>query len=295
MKKQKIDGLLLLNKPFAMTSHDALLQVKRIVQPQKLGHTGSLDPLATGMLPICFGEAAKFSQFLLDADKKYVVTAQLGIRTTTSDAEGEIVEEKIIPTWSDEELENHLAKFRGEIAQIPSMYSALKYQGMPLYFYARQGITIPREARNITIYELKLIARTEDTITLSVHCSKGTYIRTLIDDLGEQLGCGAHVSSLHRLAVASFTPEQMISLEVLKNNSAEIFKNNLLPIETIFSNWSQVHLTPEIWGKVRTGQTILLNDAVEVGPVVLFANSKFAGVAEVKEEGLLKPKRLIAF
>lgn len=205
-----LDGVILVNKPLGMSSNDLLQKVKRLFDVKRAGHTGALDPLASGMLPICFGEATKFSQYLLDADKRYLVTAKLGVRTDTSDAEGQIISTKPL-THTDDDLKRALSDFLGATEQVPSMYSALKYQGKPLYEYARQGITIKdRESRSIHVYAIDLIEQTADEITLDIHCSKGTYIRTIIDDLGEMLGCGAHVIKLHRTEVGSYPQDKMI-------------------------------------------------------------------------------------
>jgi tRNA pseudouridine55 synthase len=200
-QKRNVHGIILLDKPEGMTSNKALQIVKRALHAQKAGHTGALDPLATGLLPLCFGNATKLADYLLGQDKTYLVTAQLGQRTTTSDSQGEIVETRPIPTLSLTSIENSLRDFQGEIIQTPSMYSALKYQGKPYYYYARKGIAIERVSRPITIFNCDLIDFTESTITLRVRCSKGTYIRTLIDDLGELMGCGAHVIALRRESI----------------------------------------------------------------------------------------------
>ena len=213
-KGRDVHGIILLDKPGGITSNDALQQVKRIYNAAKAGHTGALDPLATGMLPICFGEATKFSQFLLDADKRYQVTARLGVRTDTSDSEGSVDSVRPVDV-NEDQLAQALDKFRGDIMQVPSMFSALKHQGRPLYEYAREGIEIEREARPITIYSLELKAFSGEEISLEVHCSKGTYIRSLIDDLGELLGCGAHVIQLRRTQVASYPNDKMLNLEKL--------------------------------------------------------------------------------
>ncbi|KAG1716439.1 hypothetical protein ID866_714 [Astraeus odoratus] len=210
-----VHGVLLLDKPQGASSNDVLQKVKRIYNANRAGHTGALDPLATGMLPICLGEATKFSQYLLDSDKRYRVIAKLGQRTDTSDADGQVVEERPV-TFSAEQLDAVLESFRGDTMQVPSMYSALKYQGKKLYEYARQGIDVPREARPITVYELLFIRHEGDELELEVHCSKGTYIRTIIDDLGEKLGCGAHVIYLRRLAVSKYPVERMVTLEQLR-------------------------------------------------------------------------------
>lgn len=198
-KGRPVDGIVLLHKPQGISSNKALQQAKGIYFAQKAGHTGALDPLATGMLPICFGEATKFTQFLLDTDKTYVVRAQLGERTTTSDSDGEIVETRPVEI-TQQQLEQEVASFLGESDQYPSMYSALKYQGQPLYKYAREGIEVPRKCRKINVYSITLdeYDAEHQQIQMTVHVSKGTYIRTIVDDLGEKLGCGAHVIMLHR-------------------------------------------------------------------------------------------------
>jgi len=198
VKRREINGILILDKGIGKSSNGALQEVKRLYNAKKAGHTGSLDPLATGVLPLCFGEATKFSQFLLDANKRYVTTIKLGVVTTTGDAEGEIVEEVATQGFSTEELESALEKFRGEIEQIPSMFSAIKVNGQPLYKLARQGIEIERKSRVVTIFELNLVENNGDELILDVSCSKGTYIRTLAEDLGKVLGCGAHVIALRR-------------------------------------------------------------------------------------------------
>ena len=213
-KGRLINGIILLNKPLGLSSNHALQRVKRIYNAAKAGHTGALDPLATGMLPICLGEATKFSQFLLDADKTYQVTAKLGVRTTTSDADGDVVETRPVAV-SEQALFDACDQFRGPIKQVPSMFSALKYQGRPLYEYAREGIEVPRESRKITVYEIELLRFDGDEIEMEVHCSKGTYIRTIVDDLGEMLQCGAHVTYLRRTGVANYPYEKMVTLEQL--------------------------------------------------------------------------------
>ena len=207
--RRAVSGMILLDKPRGFTSNAALQKVRWLLNAEKAGHTGSLDPLATGVLPLCFGEATKFSQFLLDTDKTYLVTASFGVRTSTSDSEGEVISERPV-SFTDTDLEQALQSFRGDIMQVPTMFSALKYQGQPLYKYARQGITIEREARPITIFKFELLQRRGNQADFIVHCSKGTYIRTLIDDLGELLGCGGHVSKLHRTQVGPFTASQMV-------------------------------------------------------------------------------------
>ena len=227
-KGRAINGVLLLDKPYDMSSNNALQRVKHIYFAQKAGHTGALDPLATGMLPICLGEGTKFSQFLLDTDKTYQVTAKLGVRTTTSDADGEVVSEKSVDV-SAEQLAIALDSFRGTTQQIPSMYSALKYQGQPLYKYAREGIEVPRESRDITVFRLDLLRFEGDEVDLDIHVSKGTYIRTIIDDLGELLGCGAHVAHLRRSAVGNYPTEKMVTIKTLETLLAQAVAEDVPP------------------------------------------------------------------
>ena len=215
-KGRAIDGVVLLDKPQGMTSNFALQKVRRLFAAQKAGHTGSLDPLATGVLPICLGEATKFSRYLLDADKGYYTTAKLGDIRTTSDSEGETVLLQAVPDYSDDQIQAVLDQFRGAIDQVPTMYSALKYQGRPLYEYARQGITVERSARPITIHKLELLARRQDELDLQVACSKGTYIRTLVEDIGQALGCGAHVSMLRRYQAGCFELADTVTFEQLE-------------------------------------------------------------------------------
>lgn len=222
MNKKDINGILLLDKPLGLSSNAALQKVKRLFQAKKAGHTGSLDPLATGMLPICFGKSTKLAQKFLELDKIYLVTGQLGVKTTTGDTEGEILEQKPVPeNLSSETIEKILDLFRGETTQIPPMYSALKHKGQPLYRLARQGITIEREPRKITVYQLDLIQYHPETLTieLKISCSKGTYIRTLIEDIAEALNTAGHVIKLRRTQVGDFQESDMLTLEALEQLS----------------------------------------------------------------------------
>ncbi len=231
---RQVDGMLIIDKPIGLSSNQALQKIKRIFNAKKAGHTGSLDVLATGLLPICFGKATKCSQALLDADKYYFVTAKLGERTTTCDSEGPVIEKKSIEHITAQLLNQALAKFRGKIEQIPSMYSALKYKGKPLYKLARQGIEVERKPRTVTIYELKLIDWQNDQITLEVHSSKGTYIRNLVDDIGKELGCGSYVTSLRRLKSGPYEASQMITIEEVQalydEGGFEAIDAKMLPI-----------------------------------------------------------------
>ncbi|MGO2256891.1 MAG: tRNA pseudouridine(55) synthase TruB [Hafnia alvei] len=299
-----INGVLLLDKHQGLSSNDVLQKVKRIYNANKAGHTGALDPLATGMLPICLGESTKFSQFLLDADKRYRVIARLGQRTNTSDADGEVVQERPVE-FTQEQLDAALEQFRGDSQQIPSMYSALKHQGKPLYEYARQGIDVPREARDITVYELQFIRWEGDELELEIHCSKGTYIRTIIDDLGEVLGCGAHVIYLRRVQVSNYPSDRMVSLEQLQQmvTAAEeagveprtVLDPLLLPMDTAASHLPEINLTDVVAAYVLQGQPVQVQGLPAEGMVRINVGEKrrFIGVGEVDDQGRLAPRRLV--
>ena len=292
------------DEPQGMSSNDALQKVKRIYNANRAGHTGALDPLATGMLPICLGEATKFSQYLLDSDKRYRVIARLGQRTDTSDADGQIVEERPV-TFSAEQLAAALDTFRGDIEQIPSMYSALKYQGKKLYEYARQGIEVPREARPITVYELLFIRHEGNELELEIHCSKGTYIRTIIDDLGEKLGCGAHVIYLRRLAVSKYPVERMVTLEHLRElveqaeqqdiPAAELLDPLLMPMDSPASDYPVVNLPLTSSVYFKNGNPVRTSGAPLEGLVRVTEgeNGKFIGMGEIDDEGRVAPRRLV--
>lgn len=291
--KRTINGVLLLNKPSGMSSNHALQKVKRLYQAKKAGHTGSLDPLATGMLPICFGIGTKLSQYLLDADKRYRVIAKLGQRTTTSDAEGEIVAEKPVPEFSADEIESVLKDYRGGISQIPSMFSALKYQGQPLYKLARQGITVERAARDITIYELQLIRIENDELELEVHCSKGTYIRTLVDDIGEQLGCGAHVQMLHRSAVSGFDSADMINWDTLEAMPQEHLDHCIMPVNKMVAHFPRISIASSAGFYLQNGQDIKAPEGATPGLVQLFCGEQFLGLGEVSASNRIVPRKMI--
>ena len=306
VKGRTINGVLLLDKPTGISSNDALQKVKRIYDAAKAGHTGALDPLATGMLPICLGEATKFSQYLLDSDKRYVVTAKLGVRTTTSDSDGEVVSERPI-AFTHAQLIDALDTFRGDIMQIPSMYSALKYQGQPLYKYAREGIEVPREARPLTVYELKLLRFEGDELELEVHSSKGTYIRTIVDDLGELLGCGAHVSQLRRTQVSKYPYDRMLTLEQLEcilaqakdsdTPLSEVLDPLLLPLDTAVADMPEVNM-PEVTAHyVQHGQPVQVSGSPTSGLVRMTAGPErlFIGVGEINDDGLVGPKRMVNY
>ena len=295
-----IHGVFLLDKPQGMSSNDIMQKVKRIFQANKAGHTGALDPLATGMLPICLGEATKFSQFLLDADKRYLVTAKLGERTDTSDAEGQIVEIRDVNVKTPEIL-TALEQFRGNILQVPTMFSALKYNGKPLYEYARQDITVEREARPITIFELNFIEYHAPYLTLEVHCSKGTYIRTLVDDLGEVLGCGAHVTMLRRTAVADYPTEKMLDWHALQSlaepQDLSLLDALLLPIDTAVAKLPALTLNESQTQGIGFGQRIKFDNPNRLqGQVRLFSHeNRFLGVAVIDENNVIRPQRLVVY
>lgn len=293
-----IHGVFLLDKPQGMSSNDILQKVKRIYQANKAGHTGALDPLATGMLPICLGEATKFSQFLLDADKRYLVTAKLGERTDTSDAEGEVIQTREVKVETHDIL-TALSRFRGDLMQVPTMFSALKHQGKPLYEYARQGITVEREARPISIFELNFIEYNAPFLTLEVHCSKGTYIRTLVDDLGEYLGCGAHVTMLRRTAVSDYPAEKMLSWEQLQqlaeNQTLEALDNLLLATDSAVSTLPRLDLTATQTQAVKFGQRVKFDNLQQLyGQVRLFSDqNSFLGVADIGQDNVIRPNRMV--
>ncbi|AUY23948.1 MAG: tRNA pseudouridine(55) synthase TruB [Mixta calida] len=299
-----IHGVLLLDKPQGLSSNDALQKVKRIFRANRAGHTGALDPLATGMLPVCLGEATKFSQYLLDADKRYRVIARLGERTDTSDADGQIISERPI-AFNQAQLDAALESFRGETQQVPSMYSALKYQGRPLYEYARQGIDVPREARAITVYELQFIRWQDNELELEIHCSKGTYIRTIIDDLGEKLGCGAHVIMLRRLQVARYPIGKMVTLDqlyALQGEPGDLTPEAqaqldalLMPMDSPASDYPEVNLSETAAGYFRQGQPVQAANAPRDGLVRVTEGEarKFIGMAQIAEDGRVAPRRLV--
>lgn len=297
---KKIDGILLLDKPLHLTSNGALQRVKRLFGAKKAGHTGSLDPLATGMLPICFGEATKFSQYLLESDKCYQVEAKLGVKTRTGDAEGEVIETKPVMPLTREKIESVLRQFQGAIQQVPPMYSALKVQGKPLYELARKGIEIPREARTVHIYRLELIDFTADTLQLEVQCSKGTYVRTLVEDIGELLGCGAHVSALRRSVVFPYQGIKMYTLEALEEihqqSGSDALTQYLLPVETSVQSLPPIKLSNTAAFYMKTGQPVMIPHFPAQGLVRIFSqHEEFMGVGEILEDGRVAPRRLVAF
>ncbi|TCK18593.1 tRNA pseudouridine synthase B [Thiogranum longum] len=297
VRGRDVNGILLLDKPSGITSNDALQQVKRLYFAKKAGHTGSLDPLASGVLPVCMGEATKVSAFLLDADKRYEVRCQLGVKTTTADAEGEVVSTRPVENYSDAQIESVLEQFRGAIEQIPPMYSALKHEGQRLYKLARQGVEVERDPRPVDIHELTLTGRGDDWLDISVHCSKGTYVRTLVEDIGERLGCGAHVSALRRTAVGPYGDENLVTLEQLeavKEEDKRATDDLLLPIETALTQWPNVNLSADAAFYLRQGQAVLVPRAPTSGWVRLYEGEHtFLGMGEILDDGRVAPRRMM--
>jgi tRNA pseudouridine55 synthase len=293
-----VNGILLLDKPAGLTSNAALQEVKKLYRARKAGHTGSLDPLATGLLPICFGEATKISGFLLDADKHYRVQCRLGERTNTGDSEGEVLERRPVEAVTEAALREAIEGFLGDIEQIPPMYSALKHKGERLYNLARQGLEVEREPRTVTIYALELLGFTGDHAELMVHCSKGTYVRTLVEDIGEILGCGAHVSALRRLGVGPFDESGMHDMEALEALASEGYPaldRLLLPIEAGLAQWPGVSLSGDAAFYLRQGQPVLVPQAPTEGWVRLYeGDQQFIGMGEILDDGRVAPRRLMA-
>jgi tRNA pseudouridine55 synthase len=291
-----VDGVLLLDKPVGLSSNDALIRAKRVMNAKKAGHTGTLDPFATGLLPLCFGEATKFSQDLLEADKTYDATVHLGIMTNTGDTEGETIETREVDVTL-EQIEAALARFRGPILQVPPMYSALKRDGKALYEYAREGITLEREARPVTIHGLELIGYEAPMLKIRVTCSKGTYVRVLGEDIGAALGCGAHLNALRRIQVGALTADTMITLEELQAHAEPL--SLLAPVDALLSSFPSVELTPELAKRFLNGQRLALGkESVmvpqELGRVRVYHEGKLLGTANLQEYAILAPERLIA-
>ena len=287
-----------MDKPAGISSNDVVQQAKRLFGAQKVGHTGSLDPLATGVLPLCFGEATKFSQYLLDADKKYWAQVRLGITTETADADGEVIAQADTSGITESQVTAALETFVGEIEQIPSMYSALKHQGQPLYKLARQGIEVERAPRRISIYSAELLQFSEASIELRVHCSKGTYIRSLAEDLGAALGCGGHVSALRRLAAGPYEEAQATTLDELREvGDVREMDALLLPVSSAVGSWPAVRLHEDTAHYVRQGQPVQVAHAPTDGWVQIFElaeEDRFLGVGEILTDGRVAPRRLVA-
>ncbi len=292
LKKRPLDGVLLFDKPLELSSNVALQKVRRLFQAEKAGHTGTLDPLATGLLPICFGEATKFSSALLDADKTYRATLRLGQATTTGDAEGEIVSEQRVEIGPSD-IDAVLAKFRGNIQQLPPMHSALKHLGKPLYEYIRKGETVERELRDVVIHELVLDRFSVNEMDITVRCSKGTYIRTLGEDIGKALGCGAHLIALRRTAIAHFNLQSGYNLEQLEVMSVAEREACVLPLESLMPEIPKLHLDIIQIKRLAQGQRLALDAGLPDGKVRLYGPQGFIGMG-VLHGRRLAPQRLLS-
>lgn len=289
--RRRIDGVLLLDKPMGMSSNAALQKARWLFNAEKAGHTGTLDPMATGLLPLCLGEATKFASELLDADKTYEAVVRLGQTTDTADAEGVVLETRPV-TVSDDEVAAAIARFVGEIEQVPPMYSALKRDGKPLYEYARAGIELERQPRRITIYSIDLLGRDGADISLRVHCSKGTYIRTLAADLGETLGCGAHLAALRRTRIGDLDIVDSLPLATLEALEGSARDACLQPADALLAKLPIVSLDAAVAARFLHGQTV--SQLGEGGRCRVYCGERFIGLGEQTAEGWLKPLRLLA-
>ena len=291
----EIHGVILLDKPVGITSNRALQKVRGIFQARKAGHTGSLDPFATGMLPICLGEASKTAAFMLEAQKQYRATARLGEATTTGDVEGEVIQTCPVPDIDPEKLAQTLKQFVGEIEQVPPMYSALKHQGKPLYEYARAGIEIERPARTVTIHQLDLVEWQAPELTFDVRCSKGTYIRTLAEDIATALKSCAHLIKLRRLVVEPFESFPMVTLEQLQEaRDSGGLQDFLLPVDVGLAGWPRVDLDADQHGKFKHGNYFPFSaDGSIVGKIRVYGpEGDLLGLADLSSEGILQPTRV---
>jgi len=293
---REINGVLPLDKPAGISSNEALQEIKHLFRARKAGHTGSLDRTATGLLPLCLGEATKFSALLLEADKRYVARCRLGQRTATGDAAGEILEVRPVPALERAGLDALLARFRGDIQQVPPMYSALKQQGQRLYELAYQGIEVERSPRPVTIHELMLLDLQADEFEMAVWCSKGTYIRTLAEDIGAAIGCGAHVINLRRTAAGHFQEQEMVSLTTVRaaaEQGIEALDQLLLGTDSMLRNAPALMLHESVAFYFRQGQPVMVPRAPTEGRVRIYAESgDFLGAGEVLDDGRIAPKRL---
>lgn len=295
---RSISGILLLDKPLDISSNKSLQRVRAIYNAKKAGHTGSLDPLASGLLPICFGEATKFSNYLLNSDKTYEAECQLGVKTTTGDMEGDILEELPVPEISKSQIESVLHTFKGNYEQLPPMHSALKQNGQPLYKLARQGVEVERQVRTVQIHNIEFLDYSDYTIRFRVRCSKGTYIRTLAEDIGNKLGCGGHIKALRRLSVGHFHIENAVNMDQIQKlrdqNAFAALDELLFPVEAVLSDWPGVMLSPDAAHYLKQGQAVIAPKAPTEGWVTLYENEgDFIGVGEILDDGRVAPRRLI--
>jgi tRNA pseudouridine55 synthase len=288
-----IHGILLLDKRLGVSSNRALQEVKRLFNANKAGHTGSLDPLATGLLPVCLGAATKISGLMLNDHKRYQAAIQLGIATDTGDMEGNVVDTKPVPVLTDSDIKAVLQIYTGSISQIPPMYSALKQNGKKLYELARAGLTVERPARNVTIFELKYLNFQNDILELEVHCSKGTYIRTLAEDIGQALGTCATVKTLRRIHTGNFRIEQAISLEELQNMDDQQLLTKLLAVDAPLQSIPAVSLDAYEASCIRQGQKLNLRNNIQ-GTVRMYCANEFLGLGEMQLDGKLAPKKIFS-
>ena len=294
---RNINGIVVLDKANGLSSNAALQEVKRLYEANKAGHAGSLDPLATGVLPVCLGEATKVSQFLLDSDKRYRARIKLGIRTDTGDSEGSIIEQNEGISVSRKAIERALTKFKGEVEQVPPMHSAIKMNGVPLYKLARKGIAVEREPRLVTLYQICLVEFVNSELELEISCSKGTYIRTIADDLGQELGCGAHVIELRRTQAGVFTEKDSISSEELalekENRGLDKIDQFLIPMDRAIQDLPEVNLPSITASHVKNGQAVLVRHLPKNGLVRMYEDEQFIGIGSIDDDGKVAPKRLI--
>ena len=296
-----VSGVLVVDKPQGWSSNDAVQRAKRMFNARKVGHTGALDPLATGVLPLCFGEATKFSQYLLSSDKKYWVRVKLGVATDSGDADGKVIATKEVVDVDTGRIENALRFFRGEIDQTPPMFSAIKHKGQPLYKLARQGIEVERQARRVMIYSNDLLVFGDDQLELEIHCSKGTYIRTVVDELGQLLGCGAHVIALRRGMAGPYDESDLVTFDELDAALTDKggLDSYLQPVSSTVRGWPEVRLTDNTAHYLRQGQPVVVPHAPSSGWVRLAEiaddeSTRFIGVGEVLVDGRIAPRRLVA-
>jgi len=291
--KRSVNGILLLDKPLGYSSNQALQKVKWIFQAAKAGHTGTLDPLATGLLPICLGEATKFAQHVTNADKTYIANIRLGVKTTTGDAEGEVISTSLVDV-NEMQFEQACQQFVGEISQVPPMYSALKHEGKPLYEYARAGVEIERPARNVTIQQITVNAFSGSEAVITVTCSKGTYIRTLAEDIGATLGCDAHLTGLRRTETAGYVMTQAITIEALEALSIEERDALLLPVDSAISTLPKVIISADSAFYFRQGQAVWQAGQIPESEFRVYEeDGLFLGIGRLLDDGKITPKRLV--
>ena len=306
-----VNGIMVLDKPGGMSSNDAVQKAKKLFAARKVGHTGSLDPLATGVLPLCFGEATRLSRYLLESDKKYTTRVIFGVSTDSGDADGKVIRERPVGRLTRAAVDKALDAYRGEIQQVPSMFSAVKHQGQPLYKLARKGIEVERKARSVTVYSIEIGEFAGDELDLDIHCSKGTYVRTIVHELGESLGCGAHVTALRRTMAGPFGESDLVTFEMLGRSGEDIGEGAdrkpleawLQPVSSAVRQWPEVTLTGDAAYYLRQGQPVIVPHAPTEGWVRLAQaaspetsegnGARFLGVGEILDDGRVAPRRLI--